>query len=114
MGHVSKSGGAKRLGMKVRIVEFPVDLASFNLAEGDLLLGIVDDHVEVFAFLCIGVDIVTTALLSSMTMAGSSRGIRSSWHRAMMKLRSLARVRMARASAWVDEVATAVCLTLRL
>ncbi len=58
--------------------------------------------------------IVTTALLSSMMMVGNSRGIRSSWHRAIMKLSSLASVKMARASAWVDEVATAVCLTLRL
>jgi len=36
---------------------------------------------------------VTTALLSSMMMAGSSRGIRSSWQRAMRKFSSLASVK---------------------
>ena len=51
VSHVSESGGAKGLGMEVRIVEFPVDLASFNLAEGDLLLDIIDNHEKVFAFL---------------------------------------------------------------
>ena len=57
---------------------------------------------------------VTTALLSSMTIAGSWSGMDSSWQMTMMKLTSLASVNIARASAWVEEVATAVCLTLRL
>ena len=53
MSHVSKGGGAKGLGVEVRVVEFPVDLASFNLTEGDLLLDIIDDHEKMFAFLCV-------------------------------------------------------------
>jgi hypothetical protein len=58
---------------------------------------------------------VTTALLSSMMIAGSWSGMdNSSWQMAMMKLTSLASVNIARASAWVEKVATAVCLTLRL
>ena len=36
------------------MLSFSVDLASFNLADGDQLLDIVNDHEEVFALLCIG------------------------------------------------------------
>ena len=38
--------------MQVGIVKFPEeDLAGFDLAEGDLLLDVIEDHQEVFAFL---------------------------------------------------------------
>jgi len=40
--------------------------------------------------------------------------MRSSWQSAIRKLSSFARVNIALVSAWVEEVATAVCLTLRL
>ncbi len=55
---------------------------------------------------------MTTALLSSMMMAGSSKSICSSWHSEIRKLSSLAKVKMALASACVDDVATAVFLAL--
>ena len=39
--------------MEVRVVQFPEDLASLDLAEGDLLFDIVEDHQEMLAFLCV-------------------------------------------------------------
>ena len=39
--------------MEVGVVEFPEDLAGFNLSEGDLLFDVVDGHQEMLAFLCV-------------------------------------------------------------
>ena len=51
MGHGGVAGTAKWFGMKVGIVEFSVYFAGLNLTEGKLLLDVVDDHQEMFAFL---------------------------------------------------------------
>ena len=90
--------------MQVRVVELPVNLARLDFSQ----------CLHFFVYPESLLAMVTTALLSSMMMAGSSRGICSSWQIAMRKLSSLARVKRARVSACVEEVATAVCLTLRL
>ena len=39
--------------MEVCIVELAKDLARFELSERDLLLDIIEDHEEMFAFLCV-------------------------------------------------------------
>ncbi len=44
MGHSLESRRSKGLRMKVGIVELPEDLAGLDLAEGDLLLDVVEYH----------------------------------------------------------------------
>ena len=51
MGHGGVTGTAEELDMKVRIVKFAVDLAGLDLSEVNLLLDVIDDHQEMFAFL---------------------------------------------------------------
>ena len=50
-GHICEVRRAKRLGVHVGVVEFSVYLTCFDLAEGNLLLDIIEDHEEVLAFL---------------------------------------------------------------
>ena len=75
VSHVLERGGSERLRMEVCIVELAIDLACFELSEGDLLFDIIENH---FAYPESLLAIVTTALLSSMMIAGSSSGILSS------------------------------------
>ena len=37
--------------MQIGVVQFSEDLAGFDLAEGDLLFDVIDDHQEMLAFL---------------------------------------------------------------
>ena len=66
--------------MEICVVKFSKDLPCLNLTEGDLLFDIGKHHHKVFALLVYAVSLltmVTTALLSSMIMAGNYRGL--SW-----------------------------------
>ena len=49
--HVLECGGAERLGVKIRIVELSVDLASFDLTKSYLFLDVIEHHKKVLAFL---------------------------------------------------------------
>ena len=51
MGHGGVAGAAKGFGVEIGVVEFAVNFAGLDLAEGDLFFDIVDDHQEMFAFL---------------------------------------------------------------
>ena len=51
VGHGCVTGAAERLGVEIRVVELAVDLSDLYLSKGNLLLDIVDDHQEMFAFL---------------------------------------------------------------
>ncbi len=53
MSHVCNVRRTKRLGIHVGVVEFSIYLARFDLAEGDLLLDIFENHEEVLVFLCV-------------------------------------------------------------
>ena len=44
---------SERLYVHVGVVEFPIDLARFDLVQGDLLLDVVEDHQEVFTLLAL-------------------------------------------------------------
>ena len=74
-----KVRGAEWLGMHVRIVELPVvDLACLDLSQCDLLFDVIEDHQEVLALLGVSRVVVghcDDGAVSSMMMAGSSRGI---------------------------------------
>ena len=53
-----KVRGAEWLGVHVRIVALPIDLARLDLSQCDLLLDIIEYHQEVFALLRVsGVDV---------------------------------------------------------
>ena len=51
VGHGCVTGAAERLGVEIRVVELAVDLSGLYLSKGNLLLDIIDDHQEMFAFL---------------------------------------------------------------
>jgi len=117
VGHCEEFRGAERLGVHVRCVELAEDFSGFDLAQYDLFLNVVQDHQEVFTLLGISRVVVGHCDNGAIILhydCGKVEGDRSSWQRAIRKLSSLAKVNIARASAWVEEVATAVCLTLRL
>jgi hypothetical protein len=45
-----KFGRSEGLYVHVGVVEFPIDLARFDLVQGELLLDAVEDHQEVLTF----------------------------------------------------------------
>ena len=54
MFHGSVAWAAQGLCVEIGIVEFAVYFAGLNLAKGDLLFDIIDDHQKMLAFLGVG------------------------------------------------------------
>ena len=95
--------------MEVGIVELAEDLASFNLSEGDLLLYVVENHQEMIAFLCVAGVVVSHCHDCAVVLHDDSRELE--WD---VEFLAKSDEKVDFLSAWVEEVATAVCLTLRL